>query len=216
MIIYKTTNLINNKIYIGKDKYNNPKYFGSGLLIKRAIKKYGKNNFIKEIIEYCDDLLELNNKEIYWIKFYKNSNNILYNITNGGDGGDTLSNHPDLDIIKKKMGRKGRTSNRKGIIMSDEQKEKISISLKETFSNKNIKLSDEHKKKISIKRKKLFREGKLNVAKENNGKWGKGNKIFVDGKIFNCMREASEELNVHIKTIQYRLNSDNFKNYYRI
>jgi hypothetical protein len=37
MIIYKTTNLINDKIYIGKDKHNNPKYYGSGLILNRSI-----------------------------------------------------------------------------------------------------------------------------------------------------------------------------------
>lgn len=49
MIIYKTTNLINNKIYIGQDKNNNPKYLGSGDLLKKAIKKYekGKNKTTK-------------------------------------------------------------------------------------------------------------------------------------------------------------------------
>ena len=42
MIIYKTKNLVNNKIYIGQDKNNNPKYLGSGLILNRSIKKYGK------------------------------------------------------------------------------------------------------------------------------------------------------------------------------
>lgn len=51
MIVYKTTNLINNKIYIGKDTHDNPKYLGSGIVLKRAIKKYGKLNFLKETIE---------------------------------------------------------------------------------------------------------------------------------------------------------------------
>jgi len=44
MIIYKTTNLINGKYYIGKDKYNNPSYLGSGFILYQAIKKYGKEN----------------------------------------------------------------------------------------------------------------------------------------------------------------------------
>ena len=41
MIVYKTTNLINGKIYIGKDMKNNPNYLGSGTILRRAIKKYG-------------------------------------------------------------------------------------------------------------------------------------------------------------------------------
>ena len=50
MQIYKITNLINGKIYIGQDSNDRLDYFGSGLLIKRAIKKYGKENFNKQII----------------------------------------------------------------------------------------------------------------------------------------------------------------------
>jgi hypothetical protein len=54
MLIYKITNLINQKIYIGQSSKNNKefqKYWGTGLLIKRAIKKYGIENFKKEIIK---------------------------------------------------------------------------------------------------------------------------------------------------------------------
>jgi hypothetical protein len=65
MIIYKTTNLINGKIYIGKDSKNNSKYLGSGLLLKRAILKYGKENFKKEILEECSSIEELNQREIF-------------------------------------------------------------------------------------------------------------------------------------------------------
>ena len=51
MRIYIVTNLINNKIYIGKESRNRNNYFGSGLLINRAIEKYGIINFKKEILE---------------------------------------------------------------------------------------------------------------------------------------------------------------------
>ena len=56
MIIYKTTNLINQKFYVGKDTHNNPNYYGSGKRLKLAIKKYRIDNFKKEIIEICNNL----------------------------------------------------------------------------------------------------------------------------------------------------------------
>lgn len=55
-IIYKTTNIINNKIYISVHNNTNPKYLGSDEKLKRAIKKYGKENFIRETIEEFDTL----------------------------------------------------------------------------------------------------------------------------------------------------------------
>lgn len=89
MIIYKTTNLINGKIYIGQDKNNNPHYFGSGKKIKRAIKKYGKQNFKKEILEECKNETHMNEREVYWIKLYNSQErNIGYNISEGGKEGD--------------------------------------------------------------------------------------------------------------------------------
>lgn len=55
--IYKTTNLINGRIYIGlKTGEFNSDYFGSGVLIKRAIKKYGKENFRIRVLAYANNL----------------------------------------------------------------------------------------------------------------------------------------------------------------
>ena len=66
MVIYKTTNLINGKIYVGKDSNDNPNYLGSGIVLKNAIDKYGRKSFKKEILEICD-LSNINDREIYWI-----------------------------------------------------------------------------------------------------------------------------------------------------
>ena len=87
--IYKTENLVNGKIYIGKhstDKLEDG-YLGSGLILKHAIKKYGKKNFKKIILEYCDTDEKLNDREIYWIKEEKSNINYGgYNLTEGGEG----------------------------------------------------------------------------------------------------------------------------------
>ena len=63
MEIYKITNTLNGKIYIGKDTTSDPKYYGSGLLIRRSINKYGIDNFTKEIIDITEDYDELSDKE---------------------------------------------------------------------------------------------------------------------------------------------------------
>jgi group I intron endonuclease len=67
MVIYKTTNLVNGKYYIGKQKVYTKSYFGSGMALKHAIKKYGKQNFKKEILEECQSEEELKNKELWWL-----------------------------------------------------------------------------------------------------------------------------------------------------
>jgi len=112
MYIYKTTNLINNKIYIGlstKSVEESTDYHGSGTLLHKAIFKYGKNNFKKEIIEECDTLIELQDREKYWIDYYNSaSRGVGYNIALGGTGGDTLTNHPDIEEIGQKISKANR------------------------------------------------------------------------------------------------------------
>jgi len=105
MIIYKTTNNVNGKIYIGKDKKNNPKYLGSGKILKQAITKYGRESFTKEIIEECEDEKIWLEREKYWIEYF-NAIKLGYNIALGGSGGDTISNHPNRDEIRKKHSEK--------------------------------------------------------------------------------------------------------------
>ena len=96
MYIYKITNKINNKIYIGQT-YNKTIYdrfnrhikeanANSKSYIDRAINNYGKDNFICELIDTAKTLQELNQKEIYWIDYYNSTNkNIGYNFNYGRD-----------------------------------------------------------------------------------------------------------------------------------
>jgi hypothetical protein len=96
MVIYKTTNLINGKIYIGKDEKNRDHYLGSGKILNIAIKKYGRISFFKEIIEICNDRETLCEREKHWIKTLDSQNpDVGYNIAEGGNGGDTFSGLDD-------------------------------------------------------------------------------------------------------------------------
>ena len=86
--VYKTTNIINNKIYIGihKTKDTNDYYLGSGIILKRAIQKYGIENFKKEILFIFDSPNEMYDKEKEIVnKLYLESEN-TYNIIIGGHG----------------------------------------------------------------------------------------------------------------------------------
>ena len=98
-IIYKTINKINGRFYIGKHKTKNPNdsYLGSGTSLLLAIKKRGKENFIKEIMEYCKDEEEMNRREreIVTPEFLKENKGICYNMREGGDGGNQ-ENLPQL------------------------------------------------------------------------------------------------------------------------
>lgn len=94
-VIYKITNTINNKIYIGQTTQSIKKRFTSHLSanyfkkmpLHRAIKKYGRLNFVIEVIDYADGKESLNTKEIFYIKLYNSiHHDIGYNAVMGGTG----------------------------------------------------------------------------------------------------------------------------------
>lgn len=91
--IYITTNIINGKQYIGQHNgLLNDSYIGSGVALLTAIKKYGKANFKKEILQICLTQEELDNAEKYWIKKYNAiSSKKFYNIAEGGLGGNPIA-----------------------------------------------------------------------------------------------------------------------------
>lgn len=88
MFIYKTTNTINGKCYIGKYAGRRSTYLGSGTALKKAINKYGKESFVREVIEECNNLQHLCEREEYWIeKLNAVRSPDYYNMKAGGDGG---------------------------------------------------------------------------------------------------------------------------------
>ncbi len=114
--IYKTLNVTNNRVYIGKShkKIFDENYFGSGMLLRQSIKKHGStDHLIVSIIEYCDNS-DIDDREIYWIDKYKSKfGDLIYNLSEGGSGGNTNKykspeerNKIYKRISKKTIGRK--------------------------------------------------------------------------------------------------------------
>ena len=163
--IYCTTNIINNKKYIGKkvsSKFN-PKYLGSGILITKAIAKYGSDKFIVELLEWCCSYNDLNNREKYYIdKFNAYKSDVFYNIAMGGEGGNTYAGKTEEELIeiKRKISkankgeRNGNKGQYKGILNSMYGKKhsmdtrlKISESLKKNNYNRSHAWTDDKNNK---------------------------------------------------------------------
>lgn len=151
--IYETTNNVNGKKYIGKrvsniyDKY----YLGSGLLLQKALDKYGRENFSQVILEECYSNDELNACEKKWIKTRNaTSSPDYYNIAEGGDGGNLIAGYSEEELEERNALISKRTKQRMlelGIInengMSSVYKTKISQ------ATRGVPKSNEMRKKLS-------------------------------------------------------------------
>lgn len=144
MVIYETVNLINGKKYIGKDSKNNPNYLGSGKYLRRAIKKYGRHNFKKTILETCRTLEELNSREVYWLQLLdcKNSKE-YYNAT------DTVT-PCRLGVALTEEHRKKISQASKGKVMPPKSQEAIQRQVETKKRNGKNRHSEETRQKMSL------------------------------------------------------------------
>lgn len=85
--MYKTTNLVNGKIYIGYHKTTNlnDSYLGSGVLLLRAVKKYGKENFKREILFVSEDKASAEELEEFIVDSDFITMDSNYNLVTGGN-----------------------------------------------------------------------------------------------------------------------------------
>ena len=86
--IYKTTNLLSGRYYIGMHSTNNldDGYLGSGTYLRRAIRKYGRDNFVREIIEFCNSREELKSREEEVVNLQEIAKKECMNLKVGGHG----------------------------------------------------------------------------------------------------------------------------------
>jgi len=164
IIIYKTTNLVNGKIYIGQYSGKKKGYLGSGTALKNAITKYGKVNFKRETLE--EVAIEIaGDREEFWIQqFDARNREIGYNIAHGGKSFNL------------------------GITFTKEHKNKISFAHK--GKKRTVEMSTEWKRKLGIahKGKPKSDDQKRKLSEANKGKHE--NTYF---KIYNQIREYDKD-----------------------
>lgn len=174
--IYKITNTINGKSYIGQTIQNVKERFYqhcatkcskavSSMAIHRAIKKYGKSNFTVEVIEEIDSA-NLNDRERYWIKYYNSYNN-GYNSTKGGQDGCKPFKDLDVEFIIKEYNT-GKSLRTLGTIFKVDKQ-----TIKDLLVRNNINLRTTRTYKLSQKdREDIIKDLSLGLnRKEIISKW---------------------------------------------
>jgi len=193
--VYKVTNKINNKYYIGKHKNNKPydnSYMGSGKLIIAAINKYGKDSFTKEILAIFDTDEEAAKFEQFLVTKDEVSSNQCYNMHEGGSGGFAHINslhpneRPNLITIKEKV-RNGELSLGGTKNWTDESRIKI---LAGGLKGSKIGIVKAQSQEAIEKRTKTQKENKHQQG-ENNSQFGK--RVFIDPITNNKIKVFPEE-----------------------
>lgn len=166
--IYKITNNLDGKFYIGMHKTSNLEdgYFGSGKLLKYAVNKHGIDNFQKEYLFIFDNYQDMMNKEIELVNEELIKNPLSYNLTVGGWGGNRIvdSNHPTWSAEHtSRMGLALKKSREENVVLDQKLRLISSTTLEashkagkmryDTFSGK--KHSEKSKRLIGSKNKQL-------------------------------------------------------------
>lgn len=211
--IYLTTNLINNKKYIGQHYGKiNDNYLGSGVLLTKAISKYGKDNFKKEILKVCQNADELNYWEKYYITYFDAVNNDeYYNLAEGGINSDSFKNwnkylkeHPEeaKEFYQKNYQKLQKWKEKH----PEEYYNKIIIPLIESskkWRNKHQEEVQEHMKKVN-QRKEEWQKQHPEEHQKQVDKWRQAGSIansqqilcITTGEIFESQCEAARHYNI--------------------
>ena len=236
--IYKITNLVNGKMYIGQSvdiyrrwndhkysafkKYNNVIY---NVILYRAIRKYGLENFEFEIIEECS-VDELNEKEIYYINKYNtfvhNKNSCGYNMTLGGEGvkGSKLSEETKNKVSKSRKGKcKGKENKISKAVICDGIYFDCITDCANYYGESNLKNWLNGINRIPQK----YYDLKLHYAdrkfEDHNyiikhgyfkeGHIAKGKTVICEGKEFISIKECSDFYNINLGTMKSWLSHNN-------
>jgi len=174
-IIYKTINLSNNKYYIGKHKTTNidDGYLGSGIALKNAIKKHGKETFIKQILFVMETEYDMNIKERELVNEYVIADPLSYNMRLGGVGG----------FSKEDSAKGNRVVKERGTLQSTEFRQKMSTTLKGKPAHNKGKPAHNKGKPMSESAKSKLRKIVRTDEFKKNVRRGMTNNPNVKGRI---------------------------------
>lgn len=233
--IYKIVNLVNNKVYVGQSNWIN-KRIGvhkrflrankhCNVHLQNAYNKYGEQNFIFDVIEYCSED-KLNEREQYWINYYDSYKN-GYNMTLGGDGSrgyffskeskEKMSfNHADFTGDKNPMYKKNikdfmteedysrwllshkNSPHKKGIIKSQKSIQKQKESLKIYYKNH---VSPNKGKPLSKEHLQKLMEGKNKYFQQFGNPHSTKVICLNTLRIYNSIKEAAIKYNISASEI---------------
>lgn len=203
MVIYKITNSLNHKIYIGQTvvpinrRWSQHKTSTKNTPLYAAIRKYGADNFKIEIIHRVEDPNDLNTLEQKYIKEFNCLAPNGYNLTTGGDSAfcrseetkekqrDAMLGHEVSVETRDKIANtlKGRPGVRKGVKLSDETRAKISSAQigRKASEETRAKMSAAHKERLAknSSRSPAQLEALTKMHNKNKGRapWNKGRKV---------------------------------------
>lgn len=201
MFIYKITNKINGKVYVGQTTQTvelrwkqHCKSNSTCSILSSAIKKYNKDNFIVEQIDIAETIEELNIKETYWIGHYDSFGKNGYNLTSGGE------NFIRSDITKAKM-RKPRPEEVKQKMRKPKSEEHRKNISKGKMVLKRDPFSEECRSRMSTSH-----EGQKNIMYGKIGYGAKKVKCLNNEKIYASIAAAARDLNLFSQSISSVLN----------
>lgn len=221
MIIYQITNVINGKFYVGKTKQLQRRFYEHCRIAKNStyyrhplydsIRSYGIENFKLDILEECDDFVA-DEREKYWISTLKPA----YNLTSGGEGGDTFTNKPihlqeqtrkRLSTASKIFNEKNRELHRTNttkLWQTSSFRNRVVASMKKTAQNpEHRKLLSEKMREVALANRELWSSCKKG---NKNGRWIGRVKVFNSSKeligIYESSVEAAADLKIGKQTIR--------------
>ena len=181
--IYKTTNLINGKYYIGKHcttKIDND-YLGSGKRLRYSIRKYGIENFKKEILEFCISSKELSKRESEIVNEELLKDSLCMNLMCSGQGGYNFKSKEEALIFSKKGTNKRKLLWETDENWADKTKKNMSIGIQKVLPKIKNTLIEHYKlnggswlgrKHTKETRLKMSLSTKGKGLKESNSQYG--------------------------------------------